>query len=283
MKIVNLRLNDELVERIDRISSKMLVSRSEVIRQALTLYLSLIDNLGYYFKPSVISPKLEVYEERNSISFDLGNYLSLTIFSVVYGGIGEKENDWLKSDLERVAEIMAYQIRVESICRFIEPLAVKISTGNDLEYSVRFYRNFMKFFEGRVILAENEDIGRTDQSFFVSTVSGLRDMRVKNVPKRGDRIYLYGRVMSGEELLNREMPDIGIFEKLAKIVSEGRASSIFPVKGDGVRSACLYASSVAGGRLRMVRDVNGPCPATAVIVTSSQLPLEGGVEVGEIL
>ena len=283
MKIVNLRLNDELVERIDRISSKMLVSRSEVIRQALTLYLSLIDNLGYYFKPSVISPKLEVYEERNSISFDLGNYLSLTIFSVVYGGIGEKENDWLKSDLERVAEIMAYQIRVESICRFIEPLAVKISTGNDLEYSVRFYRNFMKFFEGRVILAENEDIGRTDQSFFVSTVSGLRDMRVKNVPKRGDRIYLYGRVMSGEELLSREMPDIGIFEKLAKIVSEGRASSIFPVKGDGVRSACLYASSVAGGRLRMVRDVNGPCPATAVIVTSSQLPLEGGVEVGEIL
>ncbi len=283
MKIVNLRLNDELVERIDRISSKMLVSRSEVIRQALTLYLSLIDNLGYYFKPSVISPKLEVYEERNSISFDLGNYLSLTIFSVVYGGIGEKENDWLKSDLERVAEIMAYQIRVESICRFIEPLAVKISTGNDLEYSVRFYRNFMKFFEGRVILAENEDIGRTDQSFFVSTVSGLRDMRVKNVPKRGDRIYLYGRVMSGEELLSREMPDIGIFEKLAKIVSEGKASSIFPVKGDGVRSACLYASSVAGGRLRMVRDVNGPCPATAVIVTSSQLPLEGGVEVGEIL
>ncbi len=283
MKIVNLRLNDELVERIDRISSKMLVSRSEVIRQALTLYLSLIDNLGYYFKPSVISPKLEVYEERNSISFDLGNYLSLTIFSVVYGGIGEKENDWLKSDLERVAEIMAYQIRVESICRFIEPLAVKISTGNDLEYSVRFYRNFMKFFEGRVILAENEDIGRTDQSFFVSTVSGLRDMRVKNVPKRGDRIYLYGRVMSGEELLSREMPDIGIFEKLAKIVSEGKASSIFPVKGDGVRSACLYASSVAGGRLRMVRDVNGPCPATAVIVTSSQHPLEGGVEVGEIL
>ena len=283
MKIVNLRLNDELVERIDRISSKMLVSRSEVIRQALTLYLSLIDNLGYYFKPSVISPKLEVYEERNSISFDLGNYLSLTIFSVVYGGIGEKENDWLKSDLERVAEIMAYQIRVESICRFIEPLAVKISTGNDLEYSVRFYRNFMKFFEGRVILAENEDIGRTDQSFFVSTVSGLRDMRMKNVPKRGDRIYLYGRVMSGEELLSREMPDIGIFEKLAKIVSEGKASSIFPVKGDGLRSACLYASSVAGGRLRMVRDVNGPCPATAVIVTSSQLPLEGGVEVGEIL
>ncbi len=283
MKIVNLRLNDELVERIDGIASRMLVSRSEVIRQALTLYLSLIDNLGYYFKPSVISPRLEVYEERNSISFDLGNYLSLTIFSVVYGGIGEKKSDWLKAKLERVAEIMAYQIRVESLCRFMDTTAVKLSTGNDLEYSIQFYRNFTRFFEGRVILAENEDIGKTDQSFFVSTVAGVRDMRVKNIPKRGDRIYLYGRIMSGNELLSQDLPDFKVFKKLADMVSEGNASSIFPVKGDGLKSACLYASSIAGGRLRMVRDVDGSCPATAVIVTSSQLPLDGGVEIGEIL
>ncbi len=283
MKIVNLRLNNELVERIDRIASKMLVSRSEVIRQALTLYLSLIDNLGYYFKPSVISPELEVYEERNSISLDLGNYLSLTIFSVVYGGIGEKKTDWLKAGLERVAEIMAWQIRVESLCRFMKPLAVKISTGNDLDYSVRFYRNFTRFFKGRAILAENEDIGRTDQSFFVSTVAGLRDMRTKNIPKRGDRIYLYGRIMSGDELLSEDLPDIKVFEKLASMVSEGEVSSIFPVKGDGLKNACLYASSIAGGRLRMVREIDGSCPATAVIVTSSHPPFEGGVQIGEIL
>ncbi len=283
MKIVNLRLNAELVERIDEIASKMLVSRSEVIRQALTLYLSLIDNLGYYFKPSVISQKPEVYEERNSISFDLGNYLSLTIFSVVYGGIGEKDEDWLSAPLNRVAEIMAYQIRVESICRFMSPLAVKILTGNDLEYSVRFYRHFSRMFEGRVILAENEDIGKTDQSFFVSTVAGLRDMRVKNIPKRGDRIYLYGRILKGEELLNEKLPDIRMFENLANMVSDGKINSIFPVKGDGVKSACLYASSVAGGRLRMVRNVDGSCPATAVIVTSPQPPFEGGIEIGEIL
>ncbi len=283
MKIVNLRLNDELVERIDRIASKMLISRSEVIRQALTLYLSLIDNLGYYFKPSVISPQLEVYEERNSISFDLGNNLSLAIFSVVYGGIGEKDEDWLKAPLRRVAEIMSYQIRVESVCRFMNPLAVKILTGNDLEYSVRFYRHFSGTFDGRVILAENEDIGKTDQSFFVSTVAGLRDMRVKNIPKRGDRIYLYGRIMSGEELLHGKLPDISLFEGLANMVSDGKASSIFPVKGDGLKNACLYASSVAGGRLRIISDVNGSCPATAVIVTSPEMPLEGGVEIGEIL
>ncbi len=283
MKIVNLRLNDELVERIDRIASRMLVSRSEVIRQALTLYLSLIDNLGYYFKPSVISPEIEVYEERNSISFDLGNYLSLTIFSVVYGGIGEKRYDWLKAPLRKVAEIMAYQIRVESICRFMEPIAVKISTGNDLEYSVKFYRNFTGFFGKRVILAENEDIGRTDQSFFVSTVAGLRDMRVKNIPKRGDRIFLYGRIVSGNDLLHGKLPDISLFESLASMVSDGKASSIFPVKGDGLKSACLYASSVAGGRLRMIVKMDGSCPGTAVIVTSPEMPLEGGIEIGEIL
>lgn len=283
MRIVNLRLDERIVERIDEISSKLLISRSEVIRQALTLYISLIENIGFYFKPSVFSPKLDIYEERNSIHVDLGNNLSLSVFSVVYGGIGEKKGDWLKARIERVAEIMAYQIEVESICRFIEPLAVEVSTGNELDYGMRFYRKFRDVFRGRVVFADSEDIARTDQSFFSAVVIGVRDMRVKNVPKRGDRLFLYGRVMSGEELLKNDPPDISIFRELAEMVKDGMASSIMPVKGDGLRNACIYAASVAGGRLRMKVDVDGGCPATAVIVTAEEPPLEGGVEIGEIL
>ncbi|WP_456369256.1 ribbon-helix-helix domain-containing protein [Geoglobus sp.] len=283
MRIVNLRLDEKIVERIDEISSKLLISRSEVIRQALTLYISLIENIGFYFKPSVFSPKLDIYEERNGIYVDLGNNLSLSVFSVVYGGIGEKEGDWLRASVERVAEIMAHQIEVESICRFIQPLAVELSTGNELDYGMRFYRKFRELFSGRVVFADSEDVARTEQSFFSAVVVGVRDMRVKNVPKRGERIFLYGRVMRGEELLKENPPDIAIFRKLADMVREGKVSSIMPVKGDGLRNACIYAASIAGGRLRMKEDIDGGCPATAVIVSAEDMPLEGGVEVGEIL
>ncbi|NOY10968.1 MAG: CopG family transcriptional regulator [Archaeoglobi archaeon] len=283
MRIVNLRLDERIVERIDEISSKLLISRSEVIRQALTLYISLIENIGFYFKPSVFSPKLDIYEERNGIYVDLGNNLSLSVFNIVYGGIGEKEGDWLKAGVERVAEIMAYQIEVESICRFIQPLAVELSTGNELDYGMRFYRRFRELFSGRVVFADSEDVAKTDQSFFSAVVVGVRDMRVKNIPKRGEKIFLYGRVMRGEELLRDNPPDLSVFRRLAEMVKDGKASSIMPVKGDGIRNACIYAASIAGGRLRMKTEIDGGCPATAVIVSAEEMPLAGGVEVGEIL
>lgn len=283
MRIVNLRLDEKIVERIDEISSKLLISRSEVIRQALTLYISLIENIGFYFKPSVFSPRLDIYEERNSLYVDLGNNFSLSVFNVVYGGIGAKKGDWLRADIERVAEIMAYQIEVESVCRFIQPLAVEISTGNELEYGMKFYRKFREVFGGRVVFTDSEDIARTDQSFFSAVVVGVRDMRVKNIPKRGEKLFLYGKIMRGEELLRENPPDISVFRKLADMVKEGKVSSIMPVKGDGLKNVCIYAASIAGGKLRMRTDFDGGCPATAVVVTAEEIPLEGGIEVGEIL
>lgn len=283
MRVVNLRLDESVIEKIDGISSRLLISRSEVIRQALTLYLSLIENIGFYFKPSIFQPELEIYEERNSLSVDLGNNLSLTVFSIAYGGIGELESDWLRAKIPRVAEIMAHQVKVESLCRFTQPLAIQVSTGNNLDYSLRFYREFSKRLDSRVVLAESENIAETKQSFFSATVIGVRDMKIKNVPRRGDRIFLYGKVASGRRILDEELPDLSEIKRLVDEVRDGKISSIFPVKGDGVHNTCLYAASIAGGRLRVKERVDGGCPATAIIVTSREKPLEDCLEIGEIL
>lgn len=282
MRIVNLRLDEKIVKKLDEISSKLLISRSEVIRQALTIYLSLIENIGFYFKPSVFSPQFDVYEERNSVSIDIGNNISLAVFNISYGGIGEMEEDWLKASLEKVAEIMAFQIKVECLCRFIKPLAVTISTGNELEYSSKFLKLLRGHLKTRVVLTENEEIAKTKQSFFNASVIGWRDMNVKNIPKRGDKIFLYGKILSSEDLLTEELPDIRIFKSLSEKVRKKEANSIFPVKGDGLLNACLYASSIAGGKLKF-HSTDGGCPATAVIVTSDKMPLHGGMEVGEII
>lgn len=283
MKIVNLRLDEKIVKKLDEISSKLLISRSEVIRQALTLYISLIENIGFYFKPSVFSPKFDIYEERNALSIDLGNNISLSIFNISYGGIGEQADDWLKAPLEKVAEIVAFQIKVECICRFIQPLAVMISTGNELEYTSKFLRLLRKHIKTRIVLSENEEIAKTKQSFFNTSVIGWRDMNVKNIPKRGDKIFLYGRILNGEELLNKDLPDIRVFKSLAEKVRKKEVNSIIPVKGDGLLNACLYAASIAGGRLKFYYNSDKGCPATAVIVTSEEMPANGGIEVGEIL
>ncbi|ADC65115.1 putative transcriptional regulator, CopG family [Ferroglobus placidus DSM 10642] len=282
MRIVNLRLEDKIVEKLDEISSKFLISRSELIRQAIVMYLSALENLGFYFKPSVLLPKLDVYEERNSISIDFGNFTSLTVLSFSYAGVGEKERD-LKVELERVAEILANQVKVESLTRFVEPFVGLLSTGNDIEYSLRFFRLLKNFLNFRLIIASSENVMETKESFFSLTVVGMRDMKVRNSPKRGEKIFLYGKILKEKELVKERGIDVKLVEKLVEFVKNGKASSIFAVKSDGLLQTCSMAASLAGGKLVMKKRDEKGCPATAVIVTAEEMPLPGGIEVGEIV
>ncbi len=283
MRIVNLRLEDKIVEKLDEISSKFLISRSELIRQAIVMYLSALENLGFYFKPSVLIPKLDIYEERNSISIDFGNFTSLTILSFSYAGAGEKRSDKIKVPLRRVAEILANQVKVECLTRFVEPFVGLLSTGNDIEYSLKFFRSLKSQLNFRVLLASSESVINTEESFFSFSVVGIRDMKVRNSPKRGEKIFLYGKILKEGELLRENGIDIKLVEKLVEMVKNGKISSIFPVKSEGLVQTCNLVSSLAGGRLVMkMKDEKG-CPATAVVVTAEEIPLSGGVEVGEIV
>ncbi len=43
MKLISLRLEDELIRRIDEVARRTLQSRSEIIRSSIALYLSLLE------------------------------------------------------------------------------------------------------------------------------------------------------------------------------------------------------------------------------------------------
>jgi len=280
--IVNFRIDKNLVKRLDELSSKFLISRSELIRHAIVLYLSTLENLGFYFKPSLVIPKMDFYEERNSVTFDLGNFITISSFVISYAGIGEKENDSITTSLDKVAEIMANQAKIECLCRFIEPKVALLSTGNDVEYSLRFLKEFKSKFNGKVILASSENIVSTTQSFFSINIIGMRDIKIRNTPKRGDRIFLYGEILNGEEVIDKRGISVKKVEKLRNAVIEGKANSIFPVKSDGLYSVCNYAASIAGGKAVLRVKGDKGCPSTAVIVTADEKPLNGGIEIGEI-
>ena len=287
-RIINLRLDEEIVEKLDRISSKLLTSRSELIRQSLTIYLMLLENIGFYFKPSAIT-NVDVYEERNAINVDLGNMSSLTIFVTSYSGIGELKHDKLKINLDLVAETMARQVIIEALCRFVEPLAIMISTSNDLDYSLKFLKalknEISKHCKARIILASYEPFFAQKSTSASCTVIGLRDLSIKNIPQRGDKIYLIGKPMGGLEFLdNKELAvSIKTVKKLTEMVKKGKLSSIFPVKSGGIIEIANYAASIAGGKAKLNYDSNGG-PVTSVIVTSSNdIKNSEFREIGEIL
>jgi hypothetical protein len=288
VKLINFRIDEKMASKIDEIASKTLMTRSEVIRNAIAVYVSLLENIGFYFKPSpsIMPRNIDVYEERNAINVDLGNLTSITVLSVSYGGVGEKKLD-TNFNLDFVAEVMANQVLVESICRFVSPLAALISTANDLEYSLGFLKKFKKAISRRenlrVVLASFEEFFETNQSGFTCTLIGLRDMSVKNIPKRGDSIFMFGRAVNSDELKAENLIGIDEVRRLANLVRRGEASAIFPVKSGGLAEVANFAASLSGGRAYLREETPG-CPASAVILTSeNDLSRYGGREVGEIL
>lgn len=286
VKLISLRIEDELAEKIDEVARKTLQTRSEIIRGALGLYLTLLENIGFYFKPSLPMKNVDVYEERNAVNVDLGNLTSVCVFNVSYGGVGELELD-LKRDLSFVAKVMANQIAVEAYCRFVSPLLVLLASTCRFGYTYSFFRELsqevMKKLGVRVALTGCEDVFETRQSGFVATLVGLRDMRVKNSPKRGDKVYFYGSSVAGEMLREEHLLNIDRVKNFAEMVRRGVANSIFPVKSGGLEEVANFAASLAGGRA-ILFDFREGCPATAVVLTSqNDLTDEGCELVGEIL
>lgn len=285
MKVITIRLNDDLVNKLDEVARKTLSSRSETIRSALAVYFSLLDNIGFYFKPSIGIKNLDLSFERNVANLDLGNFISIAVLNVSYGGVGEKEMDE-KTDLVLVSEVMANQLFVESVCRFIEPKIILLSTGNDFDYSKKFFEIFSKSIERRVkvktFLVEVEEVFNTFQSFFSANLIGLRDMSLKNIPQRGDSIYLWGKVVK-KQIKLEDLPKPSDLLKIVEMVKSGIANAIFPVKIDGVENVARYAASIAGGKLELYQNPGGG-PATSVLVCSkNDLEKFGCKKIGEII
>jgi hypothetical protein len=57
MEIINVRLPDKLTQDIDELAKKHSLTRSEVMRQALTIYLHLTENAGTMLRPTVFQVK----------------------------------------------------------------------------------------------------------------------------------------------------------------------------------------------------------------------------------
>ncbi|HKM60251.1 MAG TPA: ribbon-helix-helix domain-containing protein, partial [Candidatus Bathyarchaeia archaeon] len=70
MEVINVRLPEKVASDIDRLASKHGLTRSEVMRQALTVYLHLVENVGTMLRPIVfqVKPAQLNYTRRGDVS-----------------------------------------------------------------------------------------------------------------------------------------------------------------------------------------------------------------------
>src|SRR4030067_1967548 len=99
MEIINVRLPDKLTSDIDRLAKKHDLTRSEVMRQALTIYLHLTENVGTILNPLVfqVKPAQIAYTRRGDVSIlKIPTGHAIVVGSTSSGGVGPKSIDQVK-------------------------------------------------------------------------------------------------------------------------------------------------------------------------------------------
>ena len=101
MEIINVRLPDKLTQGIDKLAKKHNLTRSEVMRQALTIYLHLTENVGTILRPTVfqVKPAQIAYTRRGDVSIlKVPTGHAIVAGSTSSGAVGPKELDKVKVD-----------------------------------------------------------------------------------------------------------------------------------------------------------------------------------------
>ncbi len=110
MEIINVRLPDKVITDVDKLAKKHELTRSEVIRQALTMYLHLTENVGTMLRPIVfqVKPAQITYTRRGDVSIlKIPTGHAIIAGSTSTGAVGPKENDHVKVDGRVLGKFLA--------------------------------------------------------------------------------------------------------------------------------------------------------------------------------
>src|SRR5665647_1484915 len=110
MEIINVRLPDKLTSDVDKLAKKHNLTRSEVIRQALTFYLHLTENVGTMLRPIVfqVKPAQITYTRRGDVSIlKVPTGHAIVAGSTSSGAVGPKEMDKVKVDGRILGKFLA--------------------------------------------------------------------------------------------------------------------------------------------------------------------------------
>jgi hypothetical protein len=99
LKVTNVRLSENILADTDELAKKHGLNRSEIIRQALTVYLHLVDNVGTMLRPIAfqVKPSQIGYMRRGDVSIlKVPTGHAIVVGSTSSGGVGPKAMDSLK-------------------------------------------------------------------------------------------------------------------------------------------------------------------------------------------
>ena len=309
MEIINVRLPPKLAHDINKLAQKHSLSRSEVMRQALTIYLHLTENVGTMLRPIVfqVKPAQIAYTRRGDVSIlKIPTGHSVVCGSTSSGAVGPKEMDKVKVEGRVLGKFLARVALMDVTATGAFPLIMSVTlgvekepAGNEILEGIRHEARSIGLDPNQVLMEKTEDNFQTMQTGAGLTVVGFANEEELRLGKTcpGDLIVAIGRPKVGDEVIAAEAHgEIADLKNVTQLAQWKYVHDIAPVGGFGIASEAKMMAYGVGRQLKLkdvsTLDLNKSAgPATVVLATIDKDRLEDLVSlipkpinvVGEIL
>jgi hypothetical protein len=292
LDIINVRLPDKIINEVDKLAKKHELTRSEVMRQALTIYLHLTENVGTMLRPIMfqVKPAQLSYMRRGDVSIiKMPTGHAIVAGSTSSGAVGPKEMDKVKVDGRVLGKFLARVALMDVTATGAFPLLLSLTlgvekepTGNQIIEGINREARSIGLDPNQVLMENTEDNFKTVQTGAGLTVVGLaneEELRVgKTLP--GDLIVAIGRPKVGDEVIAAEARgEIADLKNVMQLTQRKYVHDIAPVGGFGIASEAKMMAYGVGRQVKLLEvaglDLNKTAgPATVVLVTIDRERLE---------
>jgi hypothetical protein len=285
LKVVNVRLSSKIVGDIDKLAKKHELNRSEVIRQALTIYLHLVENVGTMLRPIQfqVKPAQITYTRRGDVSIlRIPTGHAIVVSSTSSGAVGPKPMDVVKADGRLVGKFLARVALMDVAAVGAFPLLLSATLGVEREPAGREIlegvgreASVLGLEVGEVLLENTEENFATVQTGVGLTVVGFAaegELRLgKTLP--GDLLVAMGKPMVGAEVVSAEVRgEVADLRSVVWLSQRRYVHDIVPVGSLGIAQEARMMAHGVGRQLKLAEgsglDLEKSAgPATVVLVT----------------
>ena len=292
MDIINVRLPDKVVSDVDKIAKMHSLSRSEVMRQALTIYLHLVTNAGTMLRPTVfqVKPSQIIYARRGDVSIlRVPTGHAIVAGSTSSGAVGPKIMDKVKVDGRVLGKFLARVALMDVIATGAFPLLLSVTlgvekepTGNEIVEGIRREARNLGLDPNQVLMENTEDNFETVQTGAGLTVVGFANEDELRLGKTspGDLIVAIGKPKFGDEVILAEAKgEIADLKNVTQLSQRKYVHDIAAVGTFGIADEARMMAYGVGRQMKLTEvkglDLNKSAgPATVVLVTLAKENLE---------
>lgn len=285
MRVINVRLPEKFASDMDNLAKRHDLSRSEIVRQALMVYLHLVENIGTLIRPVVfrVKPAQIAYVRRGDVSIlKIPTGHVIVVGSASSGGVGPKPMDRVKVSGRDLGKFLARVALMDVAATGAFPILVSVTlgvkkepTGSEILDGVRKEVRVLGLEPSRVLMENTEENFETIQTGAGITVIGLANEDELRLGKTrpGDLIVAIGQPKVGDEVLPAEARgEIADLKDVILLTQKEFVHDIIPVGSFGITHEAQMVAYSVGRQAKLeeskeLKLKKSAGPATVVLTT----------------